>query len=348
MTTKRITAGWRGLSTAKESALGTAATVDESFNFEGEPTDIEVNAQETNESEVTGYNEPTAKEILNYKLDSSHEQRALPHNIAQFLGMVMGKVTTDKPDNVGNAAVYRHWFERDLTNVALPSFTLIENDGIATKQFTGIFGKTFKLIGARGDFIQMVCEFGGMGKEEASAVTKPAQIVESYLRYGDVDFLRGGSLTGTVAGGDLAHGSGTSFKADLRSFEWMIDNQAEAIYELGDSSGYVSRVERGDRFVQTLNAVLEMQDDSHKTGLTAGTEYVISIPIVGSAITGVDTDGSLFYTAEIILPKVVYRGAKKGRDAEKMIVNAEFEVLEDTTHGSAIVKVQNKQVAYLT
>jgi len=136
MTTKRITSGWRGLSTAKEAAYGTAATVDTAFNFEGDPTDIEVNNRQDNADEITGLNEPDSDEILNWKLDGSHTQRGMPHNIAQFIGMVMGKVTNDQPDVTNNSAVYRHWFERDLVNVSLPSLTLIENDGIATVSLT--------------------------------------------------------------------------------------------------------------------------------------------------------------------------------------------------------------------
>lgn len=349
MASKHITDGWRGFSTAKESSYNGSATVDETFNFEGEPSDIEVNSEQTNGNEVTGYNEPTEHEILNYKLDGSHQQRCLPHNVAQFAGMVMGKVTTDQPDAVNNSAVYQHWFERDLVNVALPSFSMVEYNGVLKKIYDGIFGKKLMISGSRGEYVNVDFEFGGSGKETTSALARPTAVAESYLRYGDVEFQRGGALSGTVAGGDLAHGSSpTSFKANLQSFEWSIENQAETFYEMGDNTGYVSRVERGDSFIQSLKAVIEMQDDGHKTGLTAGTEYVMSIPIVGSAITGSNTDGSLNYTVDIIFPKVVYREAKIGRDGNRVVINADWQILEDTTFGSVIVRVRNKQVAYLT
>ncbi len=347
MTTKRITSGWRGLSIAKESAYGSAATVDTAFNFEGAPTDVELNEAQTDLEEVTGSNEAIKHEILNWKLDGSHIQRAMPHNLAWFLGAVMGKVTSDQPNVGPDPTVYRHYFERDLVNVALPSFTLVEFDGIAKKQFTGIFGKTLKISGERTDFVKMEAGFGGMGKEESSAIAKPTVVAESYLRYGDVAFTRGGSLSGSVAGGDLAvGGSPTAFKADLRSFEWTIDNQAIPVYEMGDSSGYVTRVERGDSFSHDLKAVIEMQDDAHKTGLINGTEYVLNIPIVGGMIPG--GSGTLNFTCDLIFPKVVYREAKKDRDGEMVIVNADFQVLEDSTYGTVIVKIVNEQSAYLS
>jgi hypothetical protein len=347
MTTKRITTGWRGLSIAKETTTGTPATVDTAFHFEGPPVDIEINEAQTDENEITGLNEPGTHEILNWKLEGAHTQRATPHNLAYFLAAVMGKVTTQTPDGTNDPSVRRHWVERDLANVQLPTVTLIEFDGIAQKRFPGTFVKSVKVNGERNDFLKIEAQLGGMGKEESVSISKPSVVAESYLRYGDVEFTRGGSLSGSVASGDLAvGGSPVSFKGDLRSFSWTIDNQAVPVYEMGDNTGYVSRIERGERFSQELSAVFEMQDDTHKTGLINGTQYVLNIPITGSVISG--GSGSFNYSANLIFPKVVYREAKKDRDGHALIVNAEFQVLEDATYGSAIVKVINEQTGYLT
>jgi len=346
MTTKRITTGWRAFSAAKESAYGTPQTVDTSFNFEGPPSDIEPNEAQTDANEITGYHEATKHEILNWRLDGSHKQRAMPHNIAFFLGAVLGSVTTDQPDVINDPDVYRHWFERDIAGVAVPSFTLVEYDGVAKKRFAGAFIKSFKLSGDQNDFIKMEADFGAMGKEESSAISKPAVVAESYLRYGDVELTRGGALSGTVGAGTLAVGSSpTSFKTALKKFEYGVSSDPRPIYEMGDNSGYVSRVERGERWNHSLSAVLEMADDTHKTALINGTEYVLNIPIVGGVIAG--GSGNLNYTAELIFPRVVYREARKDLDGDVVVVKADFEVMEDTTYGSVIVKVQNKQSAYL-
>ncbi len=323
MTTKRITTGWRGFSTAKEASYGTPAGISTAFNFEGPITDVQPNEVQTDENETTGLNEPSIQEILNWKLDGTHQQRAMPHNLAFFLALVMGKVTTDQPDNTNDPTVYRHFMERDLANIALPSVTLVEYDGIANKRYSGLFGKSAKISGSRGDFVKLEAQFGGNGKEEPNSDSKPTVVGESYLRYGDVNFNRGGSISGSVAGGDLAvGGSPTSFKADLLSFDWTMDNQAQTFYEMGDSSGYVTRAERGDRFQQTLTATLEMQDDSHKSGLVNGTEYVLHIPVTGAVIAG--GSGLFNYSCDLIFPKVVYKEAKKDRDGEVVTVNAEF------------------------
>ncbi|MEK9627834.1 MAG: phage tail tube protein [Nitrospinota bacterium] len=347
MATKRITTGWRVFSIIKESSYGNTATLGTAFNFEGPITDLHPNEVQTDENEVTGLNEPAIQEILNWKLDGSHQQRAMPHNLAHFLSLVMGKVTTDQPDNINDPTVYRHFIERDLDNINLPSLTMVEYDGIAAKRFTGLFGKSVKVSGERGDFVKLEAQFGGMGKEEFSSDLKPTVVGESYLRYGDVNFTRGGSLTGSVAAGDLSvGGSPVSFQGDLQSFEWTIDNQANPIYEMGDGSGFVSRVERGDKYKQSLSAVLEMQDDSHKTGLINGTPYVLNIPITGSVISG--GSGTFNFSCDIVFPKVVYKEAKKDRDGDIVTVNAEFQVLEDETYGSVIVKIINQQTHYLS
>ncbi|MBI5427261.1 MAG: hypothetical protein HZA02_03155 [Nitrospinae bacterium] len=343
--TKRISGGWRAFSLAKESAYGTPATANSSMNFEGPPSDVAPNEALTDETEVTGYVEATKREILNWNLEGRHKQRALPHNIAFFAALVLGKATTDQPDAVNDPAVYRHWIERDIAGVALPSVTMVEFDGVAQKRYAGIFGKSLKLQGRRGKFLEMEAVFGGMGKEETSAIARPASATESYLRYGDVEFVRGGALSGTVSAGTLAATGGTSFKAVLRSFEYSVGNGAEPIYQMGDNSGFVSRVERGNRWSQGLGAEFEMTDDAHKTALRDGAEYVLSIPIVGSAISG--GSGNLKYAVELIFPKAVYKEARKDRDGDVAIVKAEFQVLEDPAYGSAIVKIVNKQTGYL-
>ena len=105
MTTKRISTGWRGFSIAREPSYGTPAGVSTAFNFEGPITDVQPNELHNDENEVTGFNEPSIQEILNWKLDGTHQQRAMPHNLAFFLSLILGKVTTDQPDAVNDPTV---------------------------------------------------------------------------------------------------------------------------------------------------------------------------------------------------------------------------------------------------
>lgn len=345
MTTKRISSGWRAFSSARETSYRTAATLDTSFNYEGGPSDIAPNTVKTDDAEISGFTEPTRQDIINWSMSGTHKQRAMPQNIAFFASLVLGKCTNDQPNAGGDPAVYRHWIERNLSTALLPSVTMVEYDGISAKRYVGIFGKTLKISGARNAFVNMEAGFGGAGKEEASAIARPATVAESYLRYGDANFTLGGVLSGSVTAGTLAISGGTSFKTHLIGFDYSVDSSAAPIYEIGDNTGYVTRVERGDRWKHNLSAVLEMQDDTHKNSLLNGTTYALNIPMVGSVIAG--GSGTLSYTADLIFPKVVYREARKGVDKQVVKVDAKFEVLEDETYGSVIIRVINKIAAYL-
>lgn len=345
MSTKRVNAGWRAFSLAKETSYGTAqSTIDQLLHFEGAPADVTINNQETNENEITGLTDVSSREIITYGLEFQHAQRMLPHNSALFLAMCMGKVTTDQPDNVNAPNTYRHYLERDLTLPELKSVTMIENDGSEQKQYPGIYCKGITLSGERDSFCKIEADLGGSGQESTDVTGKPNQVGESYMRFGDVTVNRGGSFSGSVAGGDLAHGgSPTDLSAKVRSFSYKVENNANPVYEMGDQSKYVSRVERGRRWSHELNVQFELEDGSHHTGLTQGMEYAFSLPIVGSLI-----EDTYNYRCTLYFPKVVYREAKKSEDDGTLLVDAVFEVLEDATYGSVIAEVHNKVTSYLS
>jgi len=114
---------------------------------------------------------------------------------------------------------------------------------------------------------------------------------------------------------------------------------------MGDGSGFVSRVEMGDRFQNELTAELEMQDDTHKSALLSGAPFVLNIPVTGSVIPG--GTGAFNFLCDIVFPRVVYREAKKDVDDQALVVKAGFQVLEDPVYGSVIDKVVNEQPGYL-
>lgn len=344
---KHIASGWRGFSITKETPYGTAETINTLLYFKGQPADVKAGNQITNEDEITGFSEPTTRDILTKMLEFSHEQRSMPHNLALFLALCGGKVTTDQQNVTTNPNAYRHYIERDLTAVDLPSVTMIENDGVQQKKYPGIICKSLEVRGEREGFVEVTAECKGNGAESNDASAKPSAEAESYLRYGDVTLTRGGAITGTVALGTLAVGSSpTDLSAKLRSFNYRIDNLAQPIYEIGDQTKQVSRMERGRRWEHTLNCQLEIEDTSHHDAMLAGTQYVLHIPIVGGVIGG--GDGSLNYRCELYFPLVEYMESPKSYDDRGiLIVDAVFKVLEDATFGSVIAEIHNKVPAYL-
>ena len=210
MTTKRIISGWRAFSVTEESAFGTpeaiSATVGR-LNFEGEPSDVRPGEVIDNPEEITGSNEMTSLEVLTRNLTVTHVQRAIPHNLTLFLAMCMGKVTSDQDTNGAAAGMYRHYIERDLTTLVLKAVTMWEFDGLAQKVYHAVVCKSVQITGERSGFCRMEAELMGRGSETVTSETKPAQVSECYLRYGDVSIFRGGGLTGNVAAGSLAFAS---------------------------------------------------------------------------------------------------------------------------------------------
>ena len=345
---KIISGGWRGFSRNREAAYGTAEAADGLFYFTGQPADVKPREQITNEDEITGFTEPITRDVLTEILELTHEQRAMPDNLALLLALCMGKVTTDQPDQPNDPDAYRHYIERDLTTVDLKSVTMVENDGVQQKQYPGIICKSVEVSGAREGFVTLAAELMGSGAESNSVESKPSAAGESYLRYGDATITRGGAITGTPAGGDLAVGSGpTDLSAKVRSFNYKVDNLARPIYELSDQTKHVSRMERGRRWEHTLNCVFEMEDVSHHDAMLAGTQYVLHIPIIGGVIPGGSGDEN--FRCELYFPIVEYMEAPKTYDDDGiLVVDGQFKVLEHSTLGSVIAEIHNSVAEYLT
>jgi hypothetical protein len=441
MTTKRIVSGWRAFSVTEESAFGTpeaiSATVGR-LNFEGDPSEVMAKDQFDNADEITGSNEMTSLEILTRTVEVTHSQRAIPHNLSLFFALCMGKVTTDQATNGAASGMYRHYIERDLTTIVSKAVTMWEFDGLAQKVFHAMACKSAQITGERSGFCRVDAELIGRGSETVTSESKPAQVAEKYLRYGDVTMYRGGGLTGSVGAGSVAYatasvgavafggsrlddatsggtytgeesetvtveidatgtpdtfkwkrgngayttgvsitagaitladgititfaattghtladawtfavvGTKTDLSAKTVSFSYKIDNGLEPVYELGDQTFFATRFERAGRFTHALSVQFELEDQEHHdkllTVLGQPDPMVLSIPIVGEAVS------TLFYQAKFWFPRVRYLKSTKGRDGDKLILNAEFQVEEDATYGSVIIETANKVAGYLT
>ena len=341
--TKRAFTGRRYFSITEQDDFAVAEAITWAANYESEFMNIKAANRIDDTEEMTGYEEATEDDILTLEGGGQHNRRLLPHEAAFFLGSCLGKITSDQPD-IGNAPnTHRHYVERNLTDPKPLAFTMIEDNGATKNQYQATAARSVKITGERAAFAKMSVELITKGQEETSVEADPGLIDgESYLRFGDIEFQRGGSLSGTVALGTLAVAGATSFKSSLKSFEASINNGAEAINEFGDPSGYATRFEFGDRKEHTLSAELEFQDDDHGDALVSGAEYVLNIPIIGATIEDVQK-----YTLNLFYPKVVYEEVSKSRDGNKLIVSAKFKVLEDATYGSFIAEIINKQTAYL-
>ncbi len=343
----RKTEAWRGYGLQKETSYGVGGgTFTRLFHSSG-PIDVRPNHQETNEDEITGFNSPTRRDILTKIAEFSHEQRAMPHNLALFMSMVMGQIISDQPDNANDPNVYRHYIQRLTNTDKLQSIPVIEFDGIDQRMYPGAVCKSLEMTAEREGFVRINAALMASGAESIDATPAPAVGGESYMKFGDIKINRGGSLSGSVGTQDLSISGETEISAKVRSFKWTVDNGGQAKYHLGDPSGFVGAMERGARWQHTLEAQIEIDDATHHDVLINQTQYVLFVPILGAVIPG--GSGSFNYKADIYFPLVEYEEAAKSYDGDgNTIIDTKFVVLEDQTHGDFIAEVHNEVAGYLT
>jgi hypothetical protein len=331
---KSIIGGWRGLSLTKQADINTAAPVDTLLQFSGDPMEPEPETFYVNDTEVTGELLPTDHRLLTKKLSAKQSSKAFPHLVGIFASMAMGK---DTPTKLGTTTAYKHAIEIDKNVVELPYRSLIENDGFAQFLYKGVACVGFTLSGQRGQFVEFEADLVGSAAEEADATPKPERVAESYLAYGDVTLTKGGAYDGTAVTG------GTSLAAQLISFKFEFKNNGKGVYLMGDPSGQVGQIRRGQKYEVNFEGEIELEDQTHRNDLLAGNEFVLDVPIVGGVANGV-----AHYGIEIIMPRVVYSAAKKGVNDGILKVGAKFAVLADAVRGTPVLLVTNlQQASYL-
>jgi hypothetical protein len=331
---KSIIGGWRGFSLLKQADIATVQPVNTLLQFEGDPMEPETETYYVNDDEITGELLPTTKRMLTKKFAGKHKSKAFPHVVGLFASMAMGKDTVTQ---VGSTTAYKHKLEIDKDVVELPYRTMIENDGAGQFLFPGVSCPGFTISGKRGGFVEFEADLIGRGGEQTDSTAKPARVNETYMAYGDVTFTKGGVYNGTDVTG------GTDISAQLAEFKLSFRNNAKGVYLMGDASGLVGQVRRGQKYEVEFEAEIELEDQSHRNDFLAGTEFVVAIPIVGGI-----ANGTARYTVQIILPRVFYREAKKGVNDGILKIAAKFGVLSDPTYGGLIINVINlQQTSYL-
>jgi hypothetical protein len=323
--------GWRGFSLVKQTDIATAAAVNTLMQFEGDPIEPETDNHFLNTDEITGELLPTTHRLLTRKLAGKQKSKAYPHIVGLFASMAMGKDTV----TAAGATGFKHKLEIDKTVVELPYRTMIENDGDTQHLYKGVACVGFTISGERGGFVEFEADLIGAATEAVDATAKPPRLAESYMVYGEVNLTRGGAYDGTAVTG------GVSLAAQLMDFKLGFKNNGKGVYLMGDPSGAVGQIRRGQKYEVEFEANIEIEDQSHRNALLAGTEYVMHIPIVGGVIGA----GPSKYTIEIIMPRVIYREAKKGLNDGTLQVGAKFGVLADVTYGGLIINVINTHAA---
>ena len=321
MAVKNIIGGWRGISLTKQANITTAVAVNTLLPFSGDPLESAVNKNYKNTDQVTGKLLATRHKVLNYKMEGKHKDKATPHLIALFASMAMGKDTSTV---VGGSTAYQHKLELDPAVVELPYRTMIENDGDKQWRFAGVACRGFSISGSRGEFIEFEADLVGRDEveEDGTIVTltaKPALVNESYLTYCDANLKKGGTFTGG------AHTGGTTISSQIKSFKFDFKNAGSGVYLMGDASCAVGGIRRGKGYDGMLEATVEIEDRAYRTEMRQGTEFVMSIPIVGEI-----ANGAVRYEANLLFPKVALMEApKKIEDDGALAYAGKYDIFDE-------------------
>jgi Phage tail tube protein len=328
MAFQSITSAWRALSCLTQVAIGTAQPVTDLLTLAGtELMEPEPNTFFENKDEITGQLVSTKHQLLNMKFAGKHKAKATPTSVALFASMAMG---SDTQTLIGATTAYSHLLQMNKAIVEVPYRTLVENDGTSQFGYTGVGCTGFTISASRGQFVEFEADLIGRASEGVDATAEPTANAESYLTYGNVDFLQGGTYDGTLVTG------AASIAAQLVNFKLSYKNGAKGVYNVGDSTLNIGSIRRGLMATIELDAEIELVDRSQRTALLAGTELVMHIPIVGGV-----ANSTAHYGIDIVLPRVVFKGAKKAAKEGVLSVAGKFSVLADPAHGALDIRVTN-------
>ena len=328
MSIQSFTGAWRALSCLTQVAIGTAQPVTDLLTFAGaELMEPDPETFYENTDEITGNLVPTKHQLLNMKFAGKHKAKATPTSVALFASMAMG---LDTQTLIGATTAYSHLIQINKSIVEVPYRTLVENDGTSQFGYTGVGCTGFTISGQRGQFVEFEADLIGRASEAVDATAQPTANAESYLAYGNCDFLQGGAYDGTVVTG------AASIAAQLVNFKLSYKNGAKGVYNVGDATGNVGSIRRGLMATIELDAEIELVDRTQRAALLAGTEYVMHIPIVGGV-----ADGTAHYGIDSVLPRVAYKAAKKAAKDGVLSVAGKYAVLADATHGAIDIRVTN-------
>lgn len=340
MALKTVSGGWRGFSSAKEASFGTAQTVDTSLNFSGDFMDARPEKVWDDKDEFTGELAPTRVQVLTQLTEGKHTQNLMPHNAALFWAWLLGKVVTVNPNDANQATVRKHTVTMDKDVVDLVTRTLREYDGAHYMEYPGCICTELSLSAAVEEHAKLEAVLRGMGKETEVSPTpsRPAQVLEDYLCFGDINIKTGGSFDGSAVTG------GTSISARVQNFKLGVKNGGKLRFHFGDPTKFAGSAIRGRMLDFDLAMKMDFKDRSEKQALLAGTTFIVEIPMIGALIGSSLTN---HFAVNVILPKVAYNKVVRGQDDGLLNLDLGFRVLADPTYGPIVVQITNEQTAYL-
>lgn len=169
---------------------------------------------------------------------------------------------------------------------------------------------------------------------ESGWMSFPSRVTETPLRMSQCSFNLGGKWSGSAFEG------GRSMAAEIRSFEWVFNNNGEIEFVPGAGDAYAARYFRSAR-TQAIRLNREMReyilqqhiDDNDTFGFYALAEGAIY-------------DSPHKYQMELIFPQVAVISSPISIGDKRVLEAGDLLVEQDDTYGSVIAKVKNLQSTY--
>ncbi len=169
---------------------------------------------------------------------------------------------------------------------------------------------------------------------EPAWATFPARIVETPLRVAQACIHLGGNWDGSQFVG------GHQVAATLRQFEYKINNNMSLEFTPCAGGANAGRCFRSGR-VQTLTLTRNMRNMLMQRYMDANEYFGLYL-----LCEGAEYEAGQKYTLELIFPRLGLLSAPMSTDNKLVAEAGDLQVLEDATHGSAIVRVKNLVPGY--
>lgn len=162
----------------------------------------------------------------------------------------------------------------------------------------------------------------------------PARVVESPLRVTDLQVTFGGKWNGTAFLG------GRTMSDEIESVEYTLANNTSMEYRPGGTGSYANYLFRQGR-EQKLKLNRQMRDYILQQKIIANESFGVRLKA-----TGAEFDTGKNYSVDMIFPKCSVLTVPISVNGKILAEAGDIQVLQDATHGSAIMVVANKVSAY--
>lgn len=158
----------------------------------------------------------------------------------------------------------------------------------------------------------------------------PARVDEPALRVTDLVVKLGGRWNGTAFLG------GRTLDAEIESIEHTLNNQMAVEYRVGGTGTYANAAERGGR-TQSIKLNREAREYILQQKIADNEYFAVSMKA-----TGAEFETGRNYYVEMIFPRCNVLSAPISANNKKLAEAGDLRVLQDSTYGSAIIRIGNR------